>query len=200
MSRSNQRRKRLTVALLVGMIGAMAGLAYASVPLYQLFCQVTGYGGTTQRAGAAPGAATERDVTIRFNADVSGDLAWSFQPLESEITFRIGEQRLAYYRVHNLSERRLVGTATFNVTPFTAGPYFAKVECFCFEEQVLEPGESADLPVSFYVDPAMLDDPETADIRTITLSYTFFRAPDDGAATTDAAMNGATAAPADGIN
>ncbi|MGH7185701.1 MAG: cytochrome c oxidase assembly protein, partial [Pseudomonadota bacterium] len=173
------RRKFITAALLAGLVGAMVGLAYAAVPLYQLFCQVTGYAGATQTSKTAPEAATDRDVTIRFNAEVSGDLSWSFQPVEPQVVIKVGEEHLAYYRVRNLSDRRLVGTATYNVTPFAAGPYFDKVQCFCFEEQALEPGESADLPVSFYVDPAMLEDPETADIRTITLSYTFFRANDD---------------------
>jgi cytochrome c oxidase assembly protein subunit 11 len=194
MGKQIKRRKFYTAALLGGLVAAMVGLAYASVPLYRLFCQVTGFDGTTQRADAAPSAASERDVTIRFNADINSDLAWSFQPVEAQVTLKVGEEHMAYYRVRNLSDQRLVGTATFNVTPFVAGPYFAKVQCFCFEEQTLEPGESADLPVTFFVDPAMLEDPETADIRTITLSYTFFRAP------ADAARNDAAVAPGDVIN
>lgn len=189
MTRSIQRRKLMTASLLAGLVAGMAGLAYAAVPLYRLFCQVTGYAGATQRTESAPVVATNADVTVRFNADIDSDLPWSFQPVESQVSLKVGEERMAYYRVRNLSDQRVVGTATFNVTPFSAGPYFAKVQCFCFEEQVLEPGESADLPVTFYVDPAMLDDPETAVIRTITLSYTFFRAEDDTAQPADAASN-----------
>ncbi len=172
------RRNRIVVATLVGVVVGMVGLAYASVPLYRIFCQVTGYGGATQRAELAPEPVPGKSVTVRFNADVNSAMPWSFQPLQREITLDLGESGLAVYRVQNLSNERIVGTATFNVTPFVAGPYFDKIQCFCFEEQVLEPGASADLPVTFFVDPAILDDPETADIRTVTLSYTFFRVAD----------------------
>jgi cytochrome c oxidase assembly protein subunit 11 len=121
-------------------------------------------------------------ITIRFNADVNGKLPWSFAPERTEIRLALGESGTAVYRVKNLSSQRIIGQATFNVTPFTAGPYFNKIQCFCFQEQALAPGESAELPVTFFVDPKIIDDPNTADIHTITLSYTFFRAPDDAAA------------------
>jgi cytochrome c oxidase assembly protein subunit 11 len=166
--------------VLASVILAMVGLTAAAVPLYRLFCQVTGYGGTTQRAEAAPERQFDRTITVRFNADVARDLPWSFAPVERAVEVRLGEQHLAFYRAHNDGNRPIVGSATFNVTPYKAGPYFAKIACFCFEEQTLQAGETVDMPVSFYVDPAILDDPETRDVRAITLSYTFFEL-DDGA-------------------
>ena len=179
-SRKADRAKALTAMLLAGVIVAMVGLTAAAVPLYRLFCQVTGYGGTTQRAEAAPERQVEQTIEVRFNADVAHDLPWSFTPVERAITLRLGEQHLAFYRAHNGGDRPIAGTATFNVTPFKAGAYFTKIACFCFEEQVLQAGETVDMPVSFYVDPAILEDPATRDIRAITLSYTFF-ALEDGA-------------------
>ena len=167
-------RTRLTAVLLSGVIVGMLGLTAASVPLYRLFCQVTGYGGTTQRAEQAPDQISDRTIKVRFNAEVAQGIPWSFEPEQREIEIRIGEQQLAFYRARNNGERPIVGTATFNVTPNKAGFYFSKIDCFCFTEQVLQPGESAELPVSFFVDPAILDDPETQDVRSITLSYTFF--------------------------
>jgi cytochrome c oxidase assembly protein subunit 11 len=168
------RAKTLTALALTSVIVGMLGLTAAAVPLYRLFCQATGYGGTTQRAEAAPGQQSERIITVRFNADVAHDLPWTFAPVERAVQVRPGEQHLAFFRAHNGSGRPIVGTATFNVTPFKAGRYFDKIACFCFEEQTLRAGETVDMPVSFYVDPAILDDPETADVRAITLSYTFF--------------------------
>lgn len=169
------RSKRATATLASLTIAGMLGLTAASVPLYRLFCQVTGYGGTTQVADDGTDAVLEQTIEVRFNADVDPDLAWSFQPAQRAVELRIGEERLAFYRAENHSERPVVGTATFNVTPHKAGPYFAKLACFCFEQQVLQPGEAVDMPVSFYVDPAILEDRATADLKTITLSYTFFR-------------------------
>lgn len=171
-------RHGLLVVSLLGIVAAMGGLTYASVPLYRLFCQVTGFGGATQQASVAPAPVPGRTVTVRFDANVYGDLPWSFVPAEKVITLDVGEDGRAFYRAANLSQETIVGTATFNVTPFVVGPYFNKMQCFCFEEQELAPGENAELAVEFFVDPAMLEDPETADIRTITLSYTFFRAGD----------------------
>jgi cytochrome c oxidase assembly protein subunit 11 len=159
----------------------MVGLTAAAVPLYRLFCQVTGYGGTTQRAEAAPERQLDRTITVRFNADVAGGLPWSFAPVERAVEVRLGEQHLAFYRAHNGGDRTIVGTATFNVTPFKAGAYFSKIACFCFEEQAVQAGETVDMPVSFYVDPAILDDPDTGDVRAITLSYTFFERNEDAA-------------------
>lgn len=167
-------RKGATAVLLGGVIAGMLGLTAAAVPIYRLFCQVTGYGGTTQRAERAPEQAGERIIKIRFDADVAQGMPWSFAPAAREIEVRVGEQTLAFYRAHNSGRRPITGTATFNVTPAKAGPYFSKIDCFCFTEQVLGAGQGADLPVSFFVDPAILDDPDTRDLQSITLSYTFF--------------------------
>ncbi len=167
-------RTRMTAALATGVIAGMLGLTAAAVPLYDLFCRVTGYGGTTQRAAQAPEAVSEQTITIRFNADVAQNMPWSFAPVAREVEVRIGEQTLAFYRAHNGAGHPVTGTATFNVTPAKAGVYFSKIDCFCFTEQVLDAGQSADLPVSFFVDPAILDDPGARDVHSITLSYTFF--------------------------
>ena len=167
-------QRRLTAYLATGVIAGMLGLTAAAVPLYRLFCQVTGYGGTTQRAEQAPESVADRTIRVLFNADVAQGMPWSFAPAARAIEVRIGEQTLAFYRAHNSGSRPITGTATFNVTPAKAGPYFSKIDCFCFTEQVLDAGQSADLPVSFFVDPAILDDPGTRDVHSITLSYTFF--------------------------
>ena len=175
-SRAMRLRHVRVVVPLLGVLVAMASLVYYAVPLYRLFCQVTGFGGTVQRAVAAPGAAGTRTFTIRFDADVERGLPWTFRPVSREVTIRAGEERLAHYRARNRSKAALTGTATFNVTPQKAGMYFVKVACFCFSKQRLEAGRSVDMPVSFYVDPAILKDPNLRDVRTITLSYTFYRA------------------------
>ena len=175
-SRANARVALLTAGLVVG----MTGLAFASVPLYRMFCQVTGFGGTTQRAEHAPDAVGERIMTVRFNADVAGtNLPWTFAPVEREVKVRVGEERLIFYRAINRGKEPVIGTATFNVTPAKAGIYFQKIACFCFEEQRLDAGESVDMPVSFFIDPEIAKDPNTRDLETITLSYTFFRAKHD---------------------
>jgi len=172
---------RRTALALGGVATAMVGASFAAVPLYRLFCQVTGYGGTTQRAERAPGrseggGAGARLVTVRFDANVAGtDLPWSFAPVERTMRVRVGEENLAFYRATNQSRIATTGQATFNVTPFKAGPYFNKIACFCFSEQTLEGRQTIDMPVSFFVDPAIASDPNTADVDTITLSYTFFR-------------------------
>jgi cytochrome c oxidase assembly protein subunit 11 len=167
-------RTRMTAGLATGVIAGMLGLTAAAVPLYNLFCRVTGYGGTTQRAEQAPDMVGKETIKIRFNADVAQDMPWSFAPVAREIEVRIGEQTLAFYRAHNGASWPVTGTATFNVTPAKAGLYFSKIDCFCFTEQTLAAGESVDMPVSFFVDPAILDDPGARDVRSITLSYTFF--------------------------
>ena len=177
MASAPDRRNAATAAALLGIVVVMGGLAYASVPLYRWFCQVTGYGGTTQVAAAAPAGLHDRSVTIRFNADVNSKLPWRFQPVERSVKVRLGEENLAFYRARNLADRPVTGTATFNVTPAKAGPYFAKLDCFCFTEQTLAAGHSVDMPVSFYVDPEMATDRNLDDVTTITLSYTFFAAP-----------------------
>lgn len=155
-------------------IASMLGLTAASVPLYRLFCQVTGYGGTTQRAASAPGVVAPATVEVLFNADVAPGLAWRFEPVQRRLEVRPGEQHLAFYQAVSRADGPVVGTATFNVTPHKVGAYFQKLACFCFEQQTLEPGERVELPVSFFVDPALLEDPAAREVRQITLSYTFF--------------------------
>ena len=161
-------------ALLTAALGlAMLALAFASVPLYRLFCQVTGLNGTTQRAETAPGAA-DGEMGIRFDANVSGGLPWKFEPVQRTVKIVPGERVQVAYRATNLVARPTAGTATFNVTPALAGKYFSKIECFCFTEQLLKGGESVEMPVTFFVDPKMLQDVDTKGISEITLSYTFY--------------------------
>lgn len=164
---------RGTALALVGVAFGMVGLTVASVPLYRLFCAYTGFAGTTQRSEAA-GRTAAGTVVVRFNADTDRKLPWGFAPAQRAMTVRLGEQNLAFYKAVNRSGKPVVGRATYNVTPFKAGAYFAKVACFCFEEQTLQPGQAVDMPVSFFVDPAIADDVDSADVREITLSYTFF--------------------------
>ena len=175
-----RRRNRVFLVSLFALVAGMVGLAFASAPLYTMFCRVTGFGGTTQRADAAPGKVLDRVITIRFNSDVNDALPWNFRPEQRELKVRVGETGLANYRAENRAAKPTVGTAVYNVTPDKAGLYFNKIQCFCFDEQVLEPGQSVDMPVAFFVDPAMADDPNMEDVTTITLSYTFFRAKDEG--------------------
>ncbi|HEY0524203.1 MAG TPA: cytochrome c oxidase assembly protein [Stellaceae bacterium] len=182
------RRNGIVVGSLVAVVVAMVGLSFAAVPLYRMFCEATGYDGTTQRAAAAPGgAAGEPLITVRFNADTAGDLGWEFRPLQREVKVRPGEQTLIAYHAENKSGRDTVAAATFNVTPLKAGAYFDKIQCFCFDEQHLAAGASVDMPVSFFVDPSILTDPNTKDVRTITLSYTMFRAKSEPRPVADAA-------------
>jgi len=178
MERDLGRRKRVTVLALLGVLGVMVGLDVAAVPLYRLFCAVTGYGGTTQRAASAPGSESARLITVRFNAVASDDLGWRFEPEVLSVQVHPGEEKRVAYRAVNENRAPVIGTATYNVTPAKAGVYFDKIQCFCFTKQKLAPGESADLWVSFFVDPDILTDPNTRDVDTITLSYTMFRAPD----------------------
>ncbi len=167
------RDARLATGLVVVVV-AMAGLARASVPLYALFCAATGYAGTPQIGPqAAPGAVT-RAITVALNADTSPQLPWSFAPEQRRVTMKIGEEQLAFYDGKNLSDHTITGHALYNVTPDVVGRYFHKTECFCFTSQTLAAGEAVQFPVTFWVDPAILQDPETRDIHTITLSYTFF--------------------------
>lgn len=167
-------RNRTLALNLAAMAAGMLMLAYASVPLYRIFCEVTGFGGTTRRATVNSSQLVDRTITVRFNSDTDPQLPWKFEPIEKVVTVRLGENRLIAFRASNLSKTPTRGTATYNVTPFAAGRYFNKIQCFCFEEQRLKPGESVTMPVSFFIDPAILDDPETRDLTNITLSYTFF--------------------------
>lgn len=168
------RRNALTVAPLLGLLLMMGTLVYYSVPLYRLFCQVTGYAGTTQRAARAPGATSGRVITVRFNADISARLPWRFEPAQNRVTVRVGEEILVHYVARNNSDRAVTGSAIFNVSPAQAGQYFAKIDCFCFTEQTLAPGQRVDMPVLFFIDPEIENDRELDGISTITLSYTFY--------------------------
>jgi cytochrome c oxidase assembly protein subunit 11 len=176
-----RRRNRLVLGTLFGLVAGMIGLTYASVPLYNLFCAVTGFGGTTQRAEQAAARVVDRKVTVRFNADTNTALPWSFRPEQKDLELKLGETGFAAYRAENRGKVATVGTAVYNVTPEKVGAYFNKLQCFCFTEQILEPGQVVDMPVVFFVDPAMADDPNMDDVSTITLSYTFFRAKDSEA-------------------
>lgn len=175
--------RRITAMAAGGLAALMLGAAFASAPLYDLFCRVTGYGGTPARADAAPqdsalvSAAGARLMTVRFNADVAQGMPWIFQPETRSVTVKVGEARKILYRAFNPSSSATVGTATFNVTPEKAARYFSKIDCFCFEEQHLAPGATAELPVSFFIDPAIAEDQAAADVGTVTLSYTFFAKP-----------------------
>ena len=168
--------RRVAVAAIVG-CAAMLGLTYASVPLYTLFCKATGYNGTPRRAAASDKpAATGGMMSVRFDANTASSLAWNFQPVQPTVKVKLGEQTLAFFRATNLSNHTLTGSAVFNVTPASAGAYFNKIQCFCFTAQTLKAGETLDMPVVFYVDPAIAKDPDAASIGEITLSYTFYPA------------------------
>lgn len=171
--RKKQHSNRLVAGVCLAFFGGMVGMAYAAVPLYAMFCQVTGYGGTTQRVEQYSDRILDREITVRFDANTSG-LPWDFKPAARAVTMKIGETAQAHYTATNLFDTPTAGRATFNVTPQLAGSYFNKVECFCFTDTTLKPGETLDMPVVFYVDPDIVDVPELKDITTITLSYTFF--------------------------
>ncbi len=195
--RSSNGNRRTVLSLVMIAVG-MGCLAFASVPLYRLFCQVTGFGGTTQRAESAPATTTaeaaHRIITVRFDSNIA-DVPWRFEPMQRSIEARVGETELATYRAHNTAKQAVTGQATFNVTPAKAGPYFDKIECFCFTEQTLKAGETVEMPVSFFIDPAILQDRNLDDVTTITLSYTFFRAKNQAAARVATAPGGTAAVP-----
>jgi cytochrome c oxidase assembly protein subunit 11 len=164
--------KRIAFRLL-GMVAFMLGLSFAAVPLYDWFCRVTGYGGTPDVANAGSDVILDQTIKIRFDASLARGMPWDFKPVDREIEIKIGETGLAFYEASNPSDMPVAGTANFNVFPYSAGAYFTKIDCFCFEQQVLEPGQSVDMPVTFYVDPEILNDPEAKHAKSITLSYTF---------------------------
>ena len=170
----NRISNRTIMLACVVFFSTMIGVAYASVPLYRWFCQVTGFGGTTQVAEAAPVEVLDRTIKVRFDANVAGGLPWSFRPLQREVEVRIGEVTEVAYRSENHVGHATTATATFNVTPQAAGLYFNKMACFCFDEQALAAGEAVDMPIVFYVDPEIAEAAETRGLETITLSYTFF--------------------------
>jgi cytochrome c oxidase assembly protein subunit 11 len=166
--------KNLRTGMMMGLLAiAMIGLAFASVPLYRMFCQVTGFGGTPLRAEVAPGA-VKGQIGVRFDANISAKLPWKFEPEQETVRIHPGAPTKIFYRARNLVARPTTGQAVFNVSPALAGPYFSKIECFCFTEQTLKGGESVDMPVVFFVDPKIRDDPDTKHIDEITLSYTFY--------------------------
>ncbi len=168
-------KNKQTLIILAGVVTAMICMAFASVPLYRLFCQKTGYGGTTQVAVASSHVDRSRVIRVQFNADVNPKLPWRFQPSQHEIKVFAGQEALAFYQSENLTDQPITGMATYNVTPEKAGVYFTKIDCFCFIEQTLEPHQIVDMPVLFYIDPEIVKDPKLNDVTTITLSYTFFR-------------------------
>ncbi|MEE4349228.1 MAG: cytochrome c oxidase assembly protein [Pacificimonas sp.] len=160
-----------TFAIAAGMLG----LAYASVPLYELFCRVTGFGGTTQVAASTAGIEqTDVPISVRFDANTAPGLGWEFKPVKTSETVMVGQRKLAFYQAKNENPYPVTGVATFNVSPDTAGKYFSKIQCFCFNEQTLQPGQAVTMPVSYFVDPEFLNDPDAVKIEEITLSYTFF--------------------------
>ncbi|MEM8770195.1 MAG: cytochrome c oxidase assembly protein [Pseudomonadota bacterium] len=168
---ANNKKTAGVIALVVL---AMVGLSFASVPAYRAFCQVTGWGGTTQRAESGAAQTLAREITVRFDASVAQGLDWRFKPEQVAQTLNIGETGLAFYEAENTTDAPITGRATFNVSPAKAGIYFRKIECFCFTEQVLQPGEKVSMPVTYFVDPALGDDDNLAEVETITLAYTFF--------------------------
>jgi cytochrome c oxidase assembly protein subunit 11 len=171
--RSGSRNRRLAIALAAGTVG-MIGLAYAAVPLYTLFCQVTGFGGATRTAEAPAPREGKTQVTVVFDANVTDSLGWAFRPEQEKVVLKTGETRTVSYRLENPTAKPTVGIASFNVTPEVAGQYFNKLQCFCFTEQVMKAGEARDETVTFFIDPAIEQDPQFEGLHTITLSYTFF--------------------------
>lgn len=168
---------RRTALLAASVAAGMVGLAYASVPLYRLFCQVTGFGGTPMvaaDAAATPEPVAGTSIRVRFDGNVRRGMPWDFRPAERFVDLPLGERRMAFYHARNTSDAPVTGVATFNVTPEAAGRYFVKIQCFCFNEQTLQPGEAVEMPVIYYVDPAIRDDPDARRIKEITLSYSFF--------------------------
>ncbi len=166
---SNQR----VVASLIGVMAVMGALAWAAVPFYDWFCRVTGYGGTPTVAAQGSDTVLDETITIRFDASLAQDMPWEFRPMTRSLTLPIGQDGLIFYEAYNPTDTPIAGTASFNVAPFDAGGYFVKVDCFCFEQQILMPGERVEMPVSFFVDPAIVADHDIRDTSTITLSYTF---------------------------
>ena len=176
--KENRKSNILIVSVLGFVVLSMLSLSYASVPLYEIFCRVTGFGGTTQIAEIAPGGTADQKLNIRFESNVSPSLNWSFFPQKKVLSLPVGEETVMMYKTKNLGKKSIVGTATFNVTPAKAGQYFMKIDCFCFNEQLLKSGEEMDMPVTFFIDPDILKDKNTNEINEITLSYTFMESMD----------------------
>lgn len=178
---ARQKPSRTLAVLLAAVAAGMVGMSFAAIPLYRVFCAVTGYGGTPQIGPETSRSISDRTVVVRFDADTDAKLPWRFAPQQKQVTLRLGEQQVAFYDARNDSAQPVSGIAVYNVTPDKIGKYFHKTACFCFNEQTLAAGQEMQLPVSFWVDPALAADPSTADVTTITLSYTFFRSLDDAA-------------------
>lgn len=166
--------KRRTLFQTIGLVVVMGGLAWASVPFYDWFCRVTGFSGVTAVASGDSEIILDKTIKIRFDASLERDMPWDFKPVQREMTLRIGETGLAFYEAYNPTDWPVAGSASYNVAPFDAGGFFAKIDCFCFEEQVLQPGERVQMPVTFYVDPAIVEDRDAKYAKSITLSYTFY--------------------------
>src|SRR5271165_3500033 len=177
-SRSHRRRNGATFMLLMSVVAGMVGLSFASVPLYRMFCAATGFGGTTQRADTAPTRIAAGLITVRFDAQVAPGLDWEFRPLKSAVAIHPGAENQVFFRAVNRTGAPVTAQAVYNVTPAKAGIYFDKLQCFCFNSQTLAPGQSVDMGVDFFVDPDILTDPSTSEVRSITLSYTMFRTPE----------------------
>ena len=177
-----------TIVPLVGMVFLMGLLSFASVPMYDWFCRVTGYGGTPNTADANNSKVLENTIKVRFDASLERNMPWNFEPLQYELEINVGDSGIAFYEAFNPTDRPVAGQASFNVVPFSAGQYFTKVECFCFVEQVLQPGEKVTMPVSFYIDPEIVNDREAKFVNSVTLSYTFYEIdlPEDYIETTSA--------------
>lgn len=169
--------QKKTATILGGVVAVMVSLSFAAVPFYNWFCRVTGYGGTVLVSEVAPDKVLDQEITIRFDGTVDKAMPWKFKPLQRTMKLKIGETGLAFYEAYNPTDRVIAGTAAYNVTPDAAGGYFSKIECFCFTEQVLQPGERVEMPVTFFVDPGIVTDPEGKYVHEITLSYTFFEQP-----------------------
>ena len=182
-----RRRNGATVLLLTSVAAGMVGLSFASVPLYRLFCAATGFGGTTQRADAVPHRMAASLITVRFDTQVAPGLDWEFRPLQDQIAAHPGEQSQVHFRAVNRGSAPATARAVYNVTPTKVGIYFDKLQCFCFSNQTLAPGQSVDMGVQFFVDPDLLTDPNTSEVRSITLSYTMFRAPETASPTASSA-------------
>jgi cytochrome c oxidase assembly protein subunit 11 len=193
----NSRRNLNVVMILVGVFAFMVGLTFAAVPLYRIFCARTGFDGTPIRADVAGARAKpiDRVVTVSFSGDVNSGMPWAFYPKQNKIEARVGETYLAFFEAKNLSNKPITGTATFNVSPEPWGPYFVKIQCFCFTEQTLLPGQSVEMPVTFYLDPALADDKLLSRMSDVTLSYTFFKSADQAPAEDAPAKVGAADTP-----
>ena len=183
---SEQRNHTRTLIPIVGVVLGMGAMGWAAVPLYDLFCRVTGYGGTTQQAGAASDVVLDQTITVRFDASTGRGMPWEFKPAQTTQVLRIGETGLAFYEATNPTDKPVTGTASYNVTPLSIGSYFAKIDCFCFTEQTLQPGETVMMPVTYFIDPEIVEDAESQGVHTITLSYTFYETEPEASARLDA--------------